>query len=105
MSKGEIAQCTPSTRLYHDLGLYGEIAENCIAVLIDHYHVDMDGFVFDDFFPREFPGDTTVARLFFWLTPLAGWALRRRQSYLPLTLNVIEMVIDEGNWRMMGAKR
>jgi hypothetical protein len=51
LSKGTIARCNAETRMFHDLGLYGEVAEACIGVLADHYNVDLSGFEFEDYFP------------------------------------------------------
>ncbi len=48
LSEAKIAQCSGGTRMYHDLGLYGDIAEACIGVLADHYDVDLSGFEFED---------------------------------------------------------
>jgi hypothetical protein len=100
--KRTVARCNPSTRLYHDLGFYGEIADNCIAVLVNHYRVDMSGFVFEDFFPPEFPGSTPLTIVLLWLTPFASWIFRCRQNYSPLTLEAIEKVISAGSWRLAG---
>lgn len=98
LSESKIARCTGSTRLYHDLGLYGDIAEAYIGVLIDDYHVDMSGFEFEKFFPLEFAGKNLITRTFLWLAPFAGNAVRQRGEYSPLTLEMIDRAIHTKRW-------
>jgi hypothetical protein len=98
LSESKIAQCNGSTRLYHDLGLYGDIAEAYIGVLPDHYHVDLSGFEFEKFFPPEFAGKNMLIRALLWIVPFAGNAARQRNEYLPLTLEMIERAMRSKRW-------
>ena len=98
LSQSKIEQCTGSTRMYHDLGLYGDIAEAYMEVLIDHYQVDMTGFEFEKFFPPEFAGKNPITRAMLWFIPFAGNAARQRDEYLPLTLEMIDQAIHTKRW-------
>lgn len=98
LSENKIAQCSGSTRMYHDLGLYGDIAEACTGVLTDHYHVDLSGFEFEKFFPPEFAGKNMLTRALLWVVPFAGHAARQRGEYLPLTLEAIDRAIRTKRW-------
>lgn len=98
LSKSKIAQCSRSTRMYHDLGLYGDIAEACMEVLAERYQVDLRGFEFDKYFPPEFPGKNMLTGFLFQIIPFAGHMARRRWVYLPLTLGMIERSIRSGRW-------
>lgn len=98
LSESKIARCSSNTRLYHDLGIYGEIAEGFIGVLINNYRVDMSGFEFDKFFPPEFPGGNSFSRIFLWIIPLASSFVRWRSAYAPITLGMIDRVIQSKRW-------
>lgn len=98
LSKKKIARCAGSTRMYHDLGLYGEIADGCMSVLVDHYHVDLSGLEFEKFFPPEFPGRNMLTRALFWITPFADKVVRHSDEYLPLTLDMIDRMIQTKRW-------
>ncbi|KKC99105.1 hypothetical protein KY46_14800 [Photobacterium halotolerans] len=57
------------TRLYHDLGIYGDEAYEFISILETSFGVDLSSFVFESYFPMEFPGDTQLQRVFYWVFP------------------------------------
>ena len=98
LSESKIAQCSGSTRMYHDLGLYGDIAEAYMGVLADHYHVDLSGFEFEKFFPPEFAGTNMLTRALLWIVPFAGNAARGSSEHLPLTLEMIDGVMRSKRW-------
>ncbi len=98
LSEIEIAQCSGSTRMYHDLGIYGDIAEAYMEVLAECYHVDLSGFEFEKFFPHEFSRGNALTRALLWILPFAGKAARLRNEYLPLTLERIDRVIRSRRW-------
>lgn len=98
LSERNIAKCGGNTRMYHDLGLYGDIAEAYMGVLVDHYHVDLSGFEFEKYFPPEFAGKNMLARALLWIVPFVGGAARQRGEYLPLTLEMIERAIRTKSW-------
>ncbi|WP_311239034.1 MULTISPECIES: hypothetical protein [unclassified Xanthomonas] len=93
-----IAQCNGGTRMYHDLGLHGDIAEAYMEVLAEHYYVDLGGFEFEKFFPPEFSGRSIFTRTLLWIVPFAGKAARQGGEYLPLTLGTIERVMRAKQW-------
>lgn len=90
LSKRKIAQCRSNTRMYHDLGLYGDIAEAYMDVLTDHYRVDLSTFEFNKFFPPEFAGTNTFLGALLSIVPFAGCIARQRGEYVPLTLGMVE---------------
>jgi hypothetical protein len=98
LSERTIARCNGSTRMYHDLGLYGDIAEAYLGVLANSYHVDMSGFEFEKFFPLEFAGRNKLSRALLWIVPFAGMVARRRGEYFPLTLDMIARTIRAKWW-------
>jgi len=97
-SESIIAQCNGSTRMYHDLGLYGDIAEAYLGVLANCYHVDMSGFEFEKYFPLEFAGRNKLSRVLLWFVPFAARVARRRGEYVPLTLDMIDRTIRAKRW-------
>ncbi len=55
--------------MYHDLGIYGEIAEGYIDLLAEEYEVDVEKFNFEEYFPGEFYGKNLVHKYFFLIFP------------------------------------
>lgn len=98
LSQRMMARCRSDTRMYHDLGLYGEIAEGYMDALAENYHADMSGFEFERFFPPEFEGDDSLISALLSIVPLAGYLARRRREYEPLTLATIESVLRSKHW-------
>ena len=98
LSEGKLARCNAGTRLYHDLGIYGDEAEAYMGVLAEEYHVDLTGFEFEKYFPLEFPGRNAITRLLFWLAPFTGHAARRRAAYLPVTMEIIDRALLTKKW-------
>jgi hypothetical protein len=98
LSDSKLDKCNAGTRLYHDLDIYGDIAEAYMEVLVDRYHVDMTGFEFDKFFPQEFAGKNALTRALLWIAPFAGNVARQRSEYQPLTLNRLDQVIHIKRW-------
>lgn len=98
LSENELIKCNMDTRLYQDLGVYGDVAESYVEVLSNHYGVDMSGFEFDDFFPPEFDGRNWIASFFLWIFPLLGYMVRRRKKYHAFTLRKLENIISVGRW-------
>ncbi len=93
-----IALCDHNTRMYHDLGIYGDIADSCMEVLAEHFGVDLSGFEFEQFFPREFEGKSVLTRVLLWLVPFAGAVARRYGKWSPLTLARIDRAIRNKRW-------
>lgn len=98
LSESKIEQCNGSTRMYHDLGLYGDIAEAYVEVLASHYHVDLSGFEFEKFFPPEFAGKNALTGALLSIIPFAGYVARLRGKWLPLTLERVGRAIRSKRW-------
>lgn len=99
LSDRKLAECDGQTRMYHDLGLYGDVAEAYMEVLARHYQVDLSNFRFESFFPGEFQGKTLLSRTLLWLIPFASKVSRQRSSYQALTLAMIDRAIQTKRWQ------
>ncbi|HBS27937.1 MAG TPA: hypothetical protein DEB06_00450 [Phycisphaerales bacterium] len=97
-SSRKIAGFDLHTRLYHDLGLYGDDAEAVMEELVVRYHVDLAGFDFDRFFPPEYPGKNRLTVALLSLVPFAHHICTKREKYEPLTLERIERALRSGRW-------
>ena len=84
--------------MYHDLGLYGDIAEAYMDVLAGPYQVDLRAFEFEKYFPPEFTGKNTLTRTLLWIMPFLGRAARQRNEYSPLTLERIDRALRSKRW-------
>jgi len=84
----EIEQYSSSTRMFHDLDIYGDIAEAFMEELRDHYHVDFCGFEFEKFFPYEYLYTNFFERIFFAFVPFAEDIVRARQRGMHFSLTV-----------------
>ena len=98
ISQRRIDSSVPATRLYHDLGIYGDIAEACMETLSTRHSVDLSGFTFEEYFPSEFVGNSRAQKALNWLLPMLGNWRRRSGQYRPLTLAMIENAIAAGRW-------
>jgi hypothetical protein len=98
LSEKRIANCRADTRLYHDLRVYGDIAEACLEMLRDEYQVDFRGFKFEEYFPPEFMGNNVFTSLFYSMVPFASYYARKRREYSPFTLNMIESLMQSKRW-------
>ncbi|MGV7206217.1 DUF1493 family protein [Oxalobacteraceae bacterium A2-2] len=97
-SRKVIMRCAPETRLYQDLGVYGEVAEACIGLLKEKYGINLGHFVFEQYFPVEFPGTSSAERVFYWIFPfLRKWGPDSNVFY-PLTLEMIDRAIRSKKW-------
>ena len=96
LSEKTICSCVPTTRIYHDLGLYGDTAWWFTEELSKR--IDMSGFCFEEYFPPEFGGKNSLARLLLSLLPFANWLYRRGRVYEPITLEMISNSLEAGRW-------
>lgn len=83
-------------RLYHDLGIYGDIAESCIETLKDNYNVDVTNFAFEYYFPEEFSGESQLQRILFNFVPFLRSKAENKKEFKPLTFLMIKNAIKEG---------
>jgi Protein of unknown function (DUF1493) len=98
LSAAKIAQCNMHTRLCHDLGIYGEAAEDYLEVLRQKYQVDLSNFEFAEYFPAEYPYRTFVEKIIFDFQPFGRWLASRKDSWQPLTLAMINAAISAKKW-------
>lgn len=91
--------CSSDTRMFHDLGIYGDIATSCMDALVQEYEVDLDGFQFDDYFPPEYPGSNWLSRILLWLVPGAAVMAHRRESYKPFRLENLDCILQTKRWK------
>ena len=89
-----IAGFSGNTRLLHDMGLFGDDANEELSVLTNDFQVDLSKFHFRKYFPGETGWDHFI------LTFLKNTRLGRRvmDSYPPITLDMIEEVMDKKKW-------
>src|ERR1700753_1279340 len=87
-SERKIARWTMETRLYHDLGLYGDGAIEDMEFLAERFNVDMSNFAFVAYFPPQFEGRNWIEVQLFNSIPLLHRILRGRRAYRPLTLRM-----------------
>lgn len=100
ISSTRIRRLRLSSRLYQDLGVYGDEAEAYMETLADQFGVDMTGFTFAQYFPEEFPGRhfTTAMLLAFVSMSLRKRFLHPDHQYEPLTLEMIQTALETGRW-------
>lgn len=98
LRKSRIDSCDLDTRLYHDLGIYGEVADGCVEILAKTYQVDITNFDFDEYFPHEYPGKTRLSQFILWQIPFARHFVESKANYKPITLGMIEDIIHSKQW-------
>ena len=97
-SEQEIAQMSLDTRFFHDLGFYGDTANDLIRILERTFGVDLSQFRFDRYFPPEFEGKTKFeAFIRNMATPIESRLIRDRDLYAPLTLGMINRWMIDGH--------
>lgn len=100
VSERSILQSTKDTRLYHDLNIYGDIAETFVEVLESDYSVDLTNFVFDRYFPKEYIGDTTLQAFIYQIVPFLGKRKRNARNYEPIRLSDLQIIIRDKSWSL-----
>ena len=93
LSKHLIKRINGSTRLFHDLGIYGDDAEELLAML-NTRGVDVTEFTFDTYFPREFEDKTGFLA---WITSFM-WPYKERSSarFKPITIHQLNRSLLSG---------
>jgi hypothetical protein len=98
-SEQEIVHMSTNTRLFHDLGVYGDAAEDAIWLLEKKFGVGLSEFQFDRYFPPEFEGrnkfDAFVRNI---ATPRESRLINDRGKYEPLTLGMLNSAILATRW-------
>lgn len=83
-------------RLYHDLDIDEDVAEEILAVLEKEYNVDVSHFDIKLFFPPEFKGRNQFERIVFWLLPVLERFFFDKDKYKPFTFRMISDAISSG---------
>jgi hypothetical protein len=96
ISERRIRKSNADTRLYHDLGLYGDTARWFVEDLAKK--IDMSRFCFERYFPPEFYGESFLASAFYSCIPFVSALRRKRESYTPITLGMVSMSLEKGEW-------
>ena len=94
----EVKSFNSDMRLYHDLDIYGDSAEEYMEVF-QEMGVDMSTFRFVDFFPPEFPYPATWSKLFFGLLPERLFI--DKTIYSPITFAMLEKALDAKSWSVI----
>lgn len=89
-----LARLSGGTRLFHDIGLYGDNAADELKILHDEFGVDFSSFNFR----KYFPGNFGLEALFLTLAPKSKWADGIRQKYPPITFDMLEEAIHKQKW-------
>ena len=99
-SPQRISRMNAETRLFHDLGLYGDDIEEMFEVMQSRFEVNLSTMPLAKYFPGEFQHR--------WLSvfsPLAPWFWKMRfavqwrdDRYPPITLAMIERTLKEKRW-------
>lgn len=98
LSEKKVAESGPETELLKNLGVYGDIAEAYMETLEKEFNVDMSQFEFENYFPPEFAGGSTIERLLYWIVPPLARKQRRAEDFRPVTLRMIDEAIRERRW-------
>jgi len=98
LAKSKIQYLTKDTSLYHDLNIYGDVAETYIEVLIEVYKVDMSNFIFDKYFPPEFIGDSVFTKILYSFIPFIGAVNRKKLNFQLFTIEMLEDLMVSKKW-------
>ncbi len=90
---------SPDMRLFHDLGIDGDDAEELLMDLMDKHQVYIDDFNFYDYFGQEFGsgGRYIMYKIFIffdWPLEIFGWSLV--DNFKPLTVKDLAIAIENG---------
>ena len=100
-SDPQIAEMNTNTRLFHDLGLYGDAAEDAMWLLQRRFGVDLSELDINKYFPPEFEGKN---RLDAFLRNIAYPRDSRLIDALrvcePLTLSMVGRSLAAKRWSL-----
>jgi hypothetical protein len=97
-SEQRIARMNGNTRLFHDLGIYGDNALEDFQLLQDKFGVDLSDFDFRKYFPPQFEGRNRLEAFILTSIPFASRIVRSRRTYSPLTLEMIDRALRAKRW-------
>ena len=96
MKPGDLS---PNARLFHDLGIDGDSAEEILAELRDKHQVNFDKFVFSNYF-----GSEVGAGYRYFLYKLFRRFWKSIDELKPLTVNDLGKAIDNGSFNNSESK-
>ena len=82
--------------LYHDLNIYGDVAESYIELLGEKYDVNTEKFVFENYFPLEFYGDSIILSWVYTFFPLLRKNKDFKTDYIRFPISLFKKAIAEG---------
>jgi acyl carrier protein len=99
-------ELSPDTRIYHDLGVTGDDADEFLEAFRREFGVDMANFNFDDHFTPELSAFAPLSPFFwlFMLTPTYRKMMKRprdaKRKFMVIPVTVMDLVkaAKEGNW-------
>lgn len=99
-SSREIARWISTTRLLHDLNVYGNQAEDDLEVMRDECGVSFAHFEFSRYFPEEFSLHAHLLGYRGLLRAVGAGRVVARvyASYNPLMFDDIEVALSQGHW-------
>ena len=97
-SERQIDRMSINTRMYHDLGVYGDSAIEDMQVLAEKFGVNLSNFDFDRYFPPQFEGRNRFEMVLINSLPFVSKIVRDRREYLPVTLAMIDQSLREKTW-------
>ncbi len=92
-------ELSANTRLFHDLGIDGDDAEELLFEVIDEHQVNFDKFIFSDYFGGEVGAGWRhdiykMFNFFDWPFEIFGWSLA--DDFKPLTVKDLAIAIENG---------
>jgi hypothetical protein len=90
ISRRRIATYHRNTRLWHDMGEYGEVAEDILNDFCEEFSVDYSAFEFNKYFPNDNVSDSLVLSVLASLVPFLQNFIRTRREYSPFTLGMLD---------------
>ena len=86
----------PESRIYHDLGINGDDADELLRAFAREFNVDLTEFPFDKFFSDE--ASVSLGPLWTWLLKLAGRQASDTGDRCQITLADLELAAELGRW-------
>jgi hypothetical protein len=85
------------SRLYHDIGIYGDMALFLLEQLQDE-GINMQEFNFDDYFPREFIGSNILSNFYYLIFPAQRHKYFSERNFKEFTLQMLDRLLIKRVW-------
>ena len=92
--KPAVKKWNAETRLFQDVGLFGDNAVDDLVLLAKTFKVDLSNFPFSKYFPGNY-GREPLVLTFFWRSK---WADEIRKRYPPITWGMLDAAIEQKKW-------